>query len=371
MARKFLYVVAALIVLAIAGLFVFRLFGDELLRAALVPREAFRPAPAVAGSVYDDAAMWVARPDKPGNPALWTPPGYKPGTKNTGGRAAVFFVHPTSYIEPGGHWNASAKSEGQTAFRTDLFVRSQASVFNEAGEIWAPRYRQASFGAFLTDKADSQAALTQAYRDVLTAFDAFLKQVGPDRPLILAGHSQGALHLERLLRERVAGTPLVRRVVAAYVVGWPISVTTDLPRLGLPACTSAAQTGCILSWASFAEPADPQLILDSYDATTGFTGAPRRGTPILCTNPLTGGAGPVAPASANLGTLVPSADLSTATVQVGAVPARCDGRGFLLIGDPPSLGNYVLPGNNYHVYDYALFWANLRADAGRRLAAWR
>jgi len=29
----------------------------------------------------------------------------------------------------------------------------------------------------------------------------------------------------------------------------------------------------------------------------------------------------------------------------------------------------VLPGNNYHVYDYSLFWANVRADANRRLKA--
>ena len=40
----------------------------------------------------------------------------------------------------------------------------------------------------------------------------------------------------------------------------------------------------------------------------------------------------------------------------------------MLIGDPPALGGYVLPGNNYHVYDYSLFWANVRADAARRLA---
>ena len=32
-------------------------------------------------------------------------------------------------------------------------------------------------------------------------------------------------------------------------------------------------------------------------------------------------------------------------------------------------GGYVLPGNNYHVYDYSLFWANVRADAQQRLAA--
>jgi len=30
----------------------------------------------------------------------------------------------------------------------------------------------------------------------------------------------------------------------------------------------------------------------------------------------------------------------------------------------------VLPGNNYHVYDMTLFWANLRADYERRTAAW-
>ena len=78
-----------------------------------------------------------------------------------------------------------------------------------------------------------------------------------------------------------------------------------------------------------------------------------------------------APASANLGTLVPSADLTSATLVKGTVPARCEGRGILLIGNPPAMGSYVLPGNNYHVYDYSLFWANVRADAERRLAAYK
>jgi hypothetical protein len=31
----------------------------------------------------------------------------------------------------------------------------------------------------------------------------------------------------------------------------------------------------------------------------------------------------------------------------------------------------VLPGNNYHVFDYSLFWANVRADAERRMAAFK
>ncbi len=68
---------------------------------------------------------------------------------------------------------------------------------------------------------------------------------------------------------------------------------------------------------------------------------------MLCVNPLTGTAGGAAPAAANLGTLVPNADLTNGSLTKGAVPARCDVRGFLLIGeDSPDLGAYVLPGNN-------------------------
>src|SRR3546814_13008504 len=34
------------------------------------------------------------------------------------------------------------------------------------------------------------------------------------------------------------------------------------------------------------------------------------------------------------------------------------------------VAGYVLPGNNYHVYDITLFWANVRADVLRRLATY-
>ena len=90
----------------------------------------------------------------------------------------------------------------------------------------------------------------------------------------------------------------------------------------------------------------------------------------MCVNPLTGSSGGAAPATANLGTLVPRSDLSGGDLVVGAVPARCDERGLLLIGDPPRLGPAVLPGNNYHVYDIPLFWKNLQADVVRRVRAW-
>ncbi|AQR75605.1 DUF3089 domain-containing protein [Sphingomonas sp. LM7] len=366
MARKFLYLIAVLIVLALAAAFAYRFYGVQLMRQFMVPGGEVVALPPPDRAAYARADMWIARPDKPGNPALWTPAGFKAAEKP---RAAVFFIHPTSFLDTHS-WNAPLDNEDANT-RAALFLRGQASAFNSVGEIWAPRYRQATFGAFLTSKASAQQALDFAYRDVLAAFDAFVAQAG-DRPIFLAGHSQGALHLSRLLVDRVAGKPIAKRIVAAYVVGWPVSVTADLPKMGLPVCTAPDQAGCILSWQSFSEPADPALIVDTFDATTGFTGQPRAGTPMVCTNPISGKPDDSAPALANLGTLIPDVNFQSAQMVTGRVPAHCEGRGFLTIGnDPPDFGQYVLPGNNYHVFDYSLFWANVRRDAERRLAAYK
>jgi hypothetical protein len=370
LARRFLWIVAGIVVLVLIAALGYRLFERQLLKTAMVPTVAFQDVPMPPGPTYADAAMWIARPDIPNNPALWLPKGYALPPPAEGAKplpkAAVFFIHPTSFLDRS-QWNAPIDHE-ESQHRARLFVRHQASAFNGVGDIWAPKYRQATFGAFLTTKEDAEKALAFAYRDVLTAFDAFLKQVPEDRPIILAGHSQGSLHLTRLLRERVAEKPLAKRIAAAYVVGWPISTTADLELLGLPACETAGQPGCILSWQSFGEPADPQMITEVYDASVAPNGKKRAGSPMLCVNPLTGTRNGEADAAANLGTIIPNAELTEGELRVGGVPARCDVSGFLLIGEEvPGLPPYVLPGNNYHVFDYALFWANLRADAEARL----
>jgi hypothetical protein len=364
LARRFLWVVAGLVVLVLAAAFVYRLFGAELVRWTMVPTAQFEGGPPGSAN-YADRKMWIAHPALAQDPARWLPPGVSPEGPP---RASVFFIHPTSFLEKS-RWNAPL-DHPESQWRARLFVRSQASAFNGVGAIWAPKYRQATFGAFLTTKADAQKALDFAYRDVLAAFEQFLREAPRDRPIILAGHSQGSLHLMRLLAERVAGRAEAKRIAAAYVVGWPISMTADLPALGLPACERPDQGGCLVSWQSFGEPAEPDMITDVFDKSAGPTGASRAGSAMLCSNPLTGTPGGAAPAEANLGTLVPNAALTAGTLQAPGVPARCDGRGFLLIGeDAPELGPYVLPGNNYHVYDYALFWANIRRDSARRLAA--
>jgi hypothetical protein len=364
-ARRFLMIVIVLTLLVVAAGFAVYQWGGRVLLEQATPHGHFEAAAAGSGPDYSLAKSWVARPDVSGDPSKWRPAGIPAGTNRD---AAVFYVHPTTYLKTD-TWNAPIETGGDTEMRTQLFVRSQASAFNGVAQVWAPRYRQAAYGAFLLKSEDAEKALDFAYRDVAAAFDEFVRGAG-HRPIILAGHSQGALHLERLLREKIAGKPIARRIVAAYVVGWPISTTADLPALGLPACTSPDEAGCILSWMTFGDPPNGNFIFDEWKKTRGFNGGNRRLDDVLCVNPISGARNGSARAQDNPATLIPTADLQSATIQAGLVGAHC-AKGLLIIeGAPPPLGPYVLPGNNYHVYDYALFWGAIRRDAERRLAAW-
>ncbi len=371
MARKFLYLIAGATVLVLMVLMLLQVFAEELTDMAFVPTAEFTPQEKLPEKLYDDPAMWISRPGLGAkDPALWTPDGLE-GEEDGSLTAAVFFIHPTSYLDRE-RWNAPV-DEPESRRLAELYVKGMASPFNRTAEVWAPRYRQAAFGAFLVDKPEAHQALDAAYGDLLEAFDVFIATVAQDRPIVLAGHSQGAFHLRRLIRDRIAGTPLAPRIAAAYVIGWPVSLEHDLPAMTLPACETPDQPGCVVSWLSVAEPADNSMMLKKLANQRGLDGKELGGNAFLCSNPLTGAMGGSADALANLGTLVPDLDKQSGTLATGVVPANCREDNFLSIGAPPDLelGPYVMPGNNYHLYDIVLFWANLRADVSRRVKAWQ
>ena len=401
MVRAFLYFIATMTVLVIIGLFALNYWSDKATEIAFVPNTKFVEQEALAENAYSDPDMWYSRPcigtNDPARyqPAIAETQNPLPRSEDEGtlveqaSRAgsrritaddeqsappfAVFFVHPTSYIptnlDRDIQWNAKLGNK-EAEDRATLFLRGLASPFNRAAEIWAPKYRQATVGAFITDRPEAEQAIDAAYRDVEQSFDYFLQSVDQDRPIIIAGHSQGSLHLLRLLRERIKGRPVEDRIAAVYAVGWPISIDHDLPVLPLPACERANEAGCILSWVSFADDGDPTQLLTRFRESPGFDGQPRGNSPILCVNPITGFANSAAPADDNKGTLVPSEDLASGELVAGAVGARCDEQGILRIGDPPEMGSAVLPGRNYHVYDIPLFWRNLQDDVVTRVREW-
>jgi peptidoglycan/LPS O-acetylase OafA/YrhL len=57
LARRFLWVVAILTMLVVAGALAYRLFERQLMKLALVPTERFRSAP---GGVQSDGLLWMS-----------------------------------------------------------------------------------------------------------------------------------------------------------------------------------------------------------------------------------------------------------------------------------------------------------------------
>jgi hypothetical protein len=394
MVRKFLYIIIGLVVLVLGGFLLLRVFAQDLSEIAFVPSAKFTDQPQLAAASYDDPNMWLARPGMKNDPARWMPanmaqvqaseaaepdaertpaaPASSTPTPSTVAKvdAAVFFVHPTGLVSRTS-WNATLDDDVSRQ-RSRLFVQGMASPFNASPDVWAPRYRQAAIGAFLTDAPEATQALDLAYRDVAQAFDTFLKRIRPDQPIVLAGHSQGAFHLRRLIRDKIAGTPLAKRIVVAYVIGWPVSNARDLPLMGMTACKDAVSNGCVVSWLSFADPPETEMLLRAYARRRGLDGK-EVGTDasFVCVNPITGVENGKANAKDNLGTLVPDITKGTGELIPSVVPAACGEDHLLHIGPSPELdmGPYVLPGNNYHLYDVTLFWSNLRADFARRVSA--
>ncbi len=367
MARKFLYFIAFCIVIFIGGRLALAFYPEQLTRLSFTPGGKFEAQPGLAANAYADPDLWFARPGMSGsNPVQWQPEGFQPDTAPV--QAAVFFVHPTSYLKKA-HWNGplddpDARRIGQ------VMVRANASAFSAASEVWAPRYRQATFGAFVTDAPEARQAHDLAYRDVALAFDAFIAAQPADRPIVLAGHSQGSFILKRLLAEKVAGTPLTQRIAAAYIIGWLVDTRRDLPSMGLPACDRPEQSGCMVSYLTFADNADTAMMRGAYERFAGKSDAAGAAS-YLCSNPLTGGIGGSAAAARNPGGIVPDAKFEAARLTPGLAGASCATDGTLRIGPGPDMGPFVLPGGNYHVYDYALYWQALRQDFARRVAAWQ
>ncbi|NJB86045.1 hypothetical protein GGR26_001813 [Lewinella marina] len=266
-------------------------------------------------------------------------------------RADVFFVHPTIYTatrRDNRYWNASLSDQDLNRKVDGSTILNQASVFNGAAKVYAPRYRQAHLGVFYREGSGvKQQALDTAYADVLAAFDHYLRYYNQGRPIIIAGHSQGTLHAIRLLADRFVGRPLRDQLVAAYLVGMPVR-RAEFP--DIPVCTSPEQTGCFVSWRTYREDFEPPPGTDDPE--------------VAVVNPLTWTtAAGLAPASLNEGSVLYNYNAGPIPNLVGA-----EIRGAALFTNRPRFfGDVLFTTRNYHVADYNLFWLNVRNNARTRV----
>lgn len=295
---------------------------------------------------YSRLDYWAAHPWKK-DPSDSLPAAL--GAQRNDSLADVFFIHPTTYTGTRTGWNADVNDAALNA-RTDYSsILYQASVFNEHCRIFSPRYRQAHLQAFFTTDPVARAAFDTAYADVRAAFITYLHTYNYGRPLIIAGHSQGALLAERLLKEFFDGKALQKQLVAAYIIGWPIAQNSFEK---LAPCTAPEQTGCVAGWRTYRRDYVPAYIL-------------KESPPSYVTNPLSWRSDSVAvDREANAGSVL--RDFST--IVKHTTDAQVHG-GVLWVHRPSFRGSVFLRTKNYHIADINLFYINMRMNIEERINA--
>ncbi|HRX89692.1 MAG TPA: DUF3089 domain-containing protein [Steroidobacteraceae bacterium] len=334
---------------------------------------SFADMPRPAPPDYSRQSSWAALPTM-NDAADLVPAGDRYGDRQAAAAADVFYIHPTTYRGLD-NWNQSLDDEATNQWTDVSVVNRQAAVFNACCKVYAPRYRQAQAAASVNFDGDGGKAYAVAYEDVRAAFRYYLEHWNHDRPFILAGHSQGALHVQTLLREFGVEPTFRKRLVAAYVIGIP---TLEAQRVSdtpwLTVCARPTATHCLLGWNATKRDSDMEPLIARNQERLRRTTGQTEGAQAVCVNPLTFDVQqPAASAATNPGTLPgkPGPGPLPAT-RAGVLGASCDS-GYLRTDLPPGddYATIVLPGGSLHFNEFDFFFDSIRANAITRVESFR
>lgn len=219
--------------------------------------------------------------------------------------------------------------------------------------FYSPYYRQCSLQSFTNDST-SEARMPIALEDVRRAFKYYLTKLNHGRPFILAGFSQGAIILLKLLQEMDDST--YARMVAAYAIGTTITqqIVDDCPRI--KAAQGADDTGVTICYNSVRD-------ADSRDK--------RHKKSVIAINPVNWRTDSVVAVFSTEPTpWIPVAEQTKDKLTVHLDPTT-----NLLFVSGYTADDYVLPligqEGNYHSREIWLYRQQLRENMARRFTSFR
>lgn len=275
--------------------------------------------------------------------------------------ADVFFVCPTVY---GGNENSYNMEMNDEETRASFLgaTNMEKGIYDDDARFFAPYYRQAGLNAYKLSVTDREQYLEKAYADVKDAFSYYLKNCNDDRPIILAGFSQGADLCIRLVKDYADNKDFMEKYVACYAIGWSVTQEEVDACPGLIMATGESDTGVVVSFNSEAETIDDSLTIP-------------KGTKTLAINPLNWATdATMADKSLNLGACFTDYDGNITNEISELTGAYIDSeRGALKVTDvtaqeyPPVLD--IFKDGIYHLYDYQFFYRNLEKNVETRINA--
>ena len=265
-------------------------------------------------------------------------------------KADVFYIYPTLVTDMKDiRWNVPVTDATQNANVLNKVVKFQASAWATSGRLYIPYYRQAHLRSYYQLKTGGKEALTLAYSDVKAAFELYLKKYNHGRPIIIAGHSQGATHGRLLLRDFFDGKPLQRQLIAAYIPG--IGIKKDEFKT-IKAMKSLNETGGFITWNTYKKNKLPK----SY--TKWYKGK-------VTSNPITWDATIATQREDHKGFLYSNGKIYSKALKIEVI----DGMVWTTLPHFPHR-LFAIFKKNYHIGDVNLFWLDIQKNSELRVKTW-
>ena len=118
-----------------------------------------------------------------------------------------------------------------------------------SGELnyYSPYYRQCTMQTFTSDSLAAE-RMPLAMSDVRRAFRYYLEHLNGGRPFVLAGFSQGAMHMLQLMKEM--DQSVYERMIAAYCIGFVVTPEDMRASRNIRPATGADDTGVTICYNS-------------------------------------------------------------------------------------------------------------------------
>jgi len=353
--RRWIVIVTGMLLLAVLGLVLVYLQND-IHRNYLDPKIPFQVYAPPSAPDYKTSDAWYL------NPALAH---YSPDPR----KVDVFFVHGTSYNGHNG-WLGDTGSNAIKAEVQRIQLPNYAAPFAVMGNVYAPRYRQASLYTQLTLKQDASEARQFAYNDIEAAFERFLKTRRGGDGYVIVGLEQGGLLAERLIRDIVVPNPdLKRQLVAAYFLDTAVPASQFGPAGSiLHACGIRDEAGCDIAYMTV-DANRPDLTLQQTQKAAMWDGdsvVALGAEKTVCVNPLAGST-----TTDQIDARLAQGATNATGLEWGAEPALFAHKvsahcaGGLLYVDKPRSPAFKSPDtweDKRKVRQYNLFYGDLQAD---------
>ena len=278
----------------------------------------------------------------------------------------VFWVYPTILSDSTTY--LMDINDAQLREKAHWTLVSQASIFDGQANIYAPYYRQNNVKINPLMLTDARPIFDLGQQDLIVAFNYFMENFNKgERPIILAAHSQGSVRVVELSKagELLTGSPeLLQKLVAAYVIGYSITPSDLEINPLMKISENATQTGCFITYNTISDEEGKEK-----QAPTIIPGT-------FVVNPLSWKTDTVfVPASENIEAVFFRHEDPTQPVRYPFFAAAQKKGNALVITDilnPEELPatSVTFPKGIYHIYDYAIFYGNLRRNVGDRINAY-